>query len=247
MSERRCAFVHSRNCYVEPDNIPLDVCQLCIEAWRIDRELTAREAQFQNINQVQTSRLPQIQANTPPTVQAQARTPDIDDKLKQLDQLFLEDSIDPQEYVRQRTDILNGTPGDAKVQEPNHASRIDAMMHSIRVMNVEKKLGKIKVDKTPGDWEEPEFMGNKFYAGIFNLMESLPRTQKVTLQIQSTKVAVLSYSDTRMVLLVLDEAESVETMRNEILKISPNFDVEQIDEALRADKLPSKPLSKPLP
>jgi hypothetical protein len=121
------------------------------------------------------------------------------------------------------------------------------MMHSIRVMNVEKKLGKIKVDKTPGDWEEPEFMGNKFYAGIFNLMESLPRTQKVTLQIQSTKVAVLSYSDTRMVLLVLDEAESVETMRNEILKISPNFVVEQIDEALRADKLPSKPLSKPLP
>jgi len=94
MSERRCAFVHSRPCYGEPDNIPLDVCQLCIEAWRIDRELTAREAQFQNINQVQTSRLPQLQTSTPPTVQAQTRTPDIDDKLRNLDQLFLEDSID---------------------------------------------------------------------------------------------------------------------------------------------------------
>jgi hypothetical protein len=247
MSERRCAFVHSRHCYVEPDNIPLDVCQLCIEAWRIDRELTAREAQFTNINQVQASRLPQIQTSAQPTVQAQARTPDVDEKLKHLDQLFLEDSIDPQEYVKRRTDILNGAPSDAPVQEPNHASQIDAMMHSIRVMTVEKKLGKYKVDKLPGDWEQPEFMGNKFYAGIFNLMESLPRTQKVTLQIQSTKVAVLSYNDTRMVLLVLDESESVETMRNEILRISPSFDVEEIDEALRVDKLSSKPLSKPLP
>jgi hypothetical protein len=247
MSERRCAFVHSRHCYVEPDNIPLDVCQLCIEAWRIDRELTARETQFQNINQVQTSRLPQIQTSNPPTIQAQARTPDVEEQLKQLDQLFLSDSIDPQEYVKRRTNILNGAPGDVKVQEPNRASHIDAMMHNIRVMNVEKKLGKYKVEKLPGDWEQPEFMGNKFYAGIFNLMESLPNTQKVTLQIQNTKVAVLSYNETNMALLILDENESVETMRNEILKISPNFDVDKIDEALRTDKVKAKPLSKPIP
>ncbi len=247
MSERRCAFVHSRQCFVEADNIPLDVCQLCVEAWRIDRELTARETQYANINQVQTSRLPQLQSSNPPTTQAQTRTPDIDEKLRNLDQLFLEDSIDPQEYVKRRTSILNGLPADAKVQEPNQVTQVDAIMHSIRVMNIEKKLGKYKADKLPGDWEQPEFMGNKFYAGLFQLMESLPAKQKVTLQIQSTKVAVLSHSETKMVLLVLEESESVEAMRNEILKISPNFDVEEIDEALRADKAQAKPLSKPLP
>lgn len=245
--ERRCAFVHSRRCYVEVDNIPLDVCQLCVEAWRIDRELTARETQYANINQVQTSRLPQLQTAVTPTVTEQQKNPEVDEQLRQLDQLFLEDSIDPQEYVRRRTSLLNGTPSDAKVQEPNHATPMDAVMHSIRVMVVEKTLGKYKTEKLPGDWEQPEFMENKFFANLFQLMGSLPERQKVTLQIQSTKVAVLSYNESNMVLLILDEEESVETMRNEVLKISPNFDVEKIDDALRMDRVPSKPLSKPLP
>lgn len=245
--ERRCAFVHSRHCYVEVDNIPLDVCQLCVEAWRIDRELTARETQYNNINQVQTNRLPQLQTAAQPTYTEQQRIPDVDDKLRQLDQLFLEDAIDPQEYVRRRTSLLNGTPSEARIQEPNPASPVDAVMHSIRVMVVEKKLGTYNADKLPGDWDQPEFMGNKFYASLFQLMESLPEKQKVTLQIQSTKVAVLSYNETSMVLLILEEEESVEAMRSEILKISPNFDVEQIDDALRADRVSSKPLSKPLP
>jgi len=121
------------------------------------------------------------------------------------------------------------------------------MMHSIRIVNVEKKLGKYHAEKLPGDWEQPEFMGNKFYTGLFQLMESLPPRQKVTLQIQNTKVAVLSYNDTRMALLVLEENESVEAMRNEILKISPSFDVDQLDAALREDKVKAKSLSKPLP
>ena len=245
--ERRCAFVHSRQCYVEVDNIPLDVCQLCVEAWRIDRELTARETQYTNINQVQTNRLPQLQTTTQPTYTEQQKPPDVNDKLRQLDQLFLEDTIDPQEYVSRRTSLLNGTQHEAETQEPIPASPIDAVMHNIRVMVVEKKLGTYNADKLPGDWEQPEFMTNKFYANLFQLMESLPEKQKVTLQIQNTKVAVLSYNETSMTLLILEEEESVEAVRNEILKISPNFDVEQIGEALRTDKASSKPLSKPLP
>ena len=49
-----------------------------------------------------------------------------------------------------------------------------------------------------------------------------------------------------MVLLVLQETESLEELRREILKISPSFEVDKIEDALRADKQ-AKPLSKPLP
>lgn len=244
---RRCAFVHSRHCYVEVDNIPLDVCQLCVEAWRIDRELTAREAQFANINQMQTNRLPHLQTATQSMQAEQPKTHAIDDELKQLDQQFLEDTIDPQEYVRRRTSLLSGAPSDAKVQEPNQATPLDATMHSIRVVVVEKRLGGYKAEKLPGDWEQPEFMGNKFYSGIWQLVESLPQRQKVTLQIQDTKVAVLSHNDKRMVLLILKESESLEAMRREILKISPSFELDKIEDALREDEGTSKPLSKPLP
>jgi len=32
---RRCVFVHEWECYVEADEIPLEVCKVCIEARRV--------------------------------------------------------------------------------------------------------------------------------------------------------------------------------------------------------------------
>ncbi len=249
--ERRCAFVHSRHCYVEVDNIPLDVCQLCIEAWRIDRELTARETQYSNIAQLQSIRTPSpsIQASE---IQQTLPKPEIEEKLRRLDQLFLEDSVDPQEYVRRRTEILgNASPQSQSTTLTSPTPKmdsIDTVMHSIRVMVVEKKLGGYKIDKLPGDWDQPEFLNTRFIDSLFQLTGSLAERQKITIQIDRHKLAILSYSDSSIILLMLNEDESVEEARNEALKVSPRLDVESLSDAFKElGKAPSKPLSKPLP
>jgi len=39
MTARKCAFVQSRVCPIEVDEVPLDVCRLCVEAWKTSAEI----------------------------------------------------------------------------------------------------------------------------------------------------------------------------------------------------------------
>lgn len=39
MSTRQCAFIQARACPVDVDEIPLDVCTLCIDAWKTSAEI----------------------------------------------------------------------------------------------------------------------------------------------------------------------------------------------------------------
>lgn len=39
MSTRQCGFIQSRACPIDVDEIPLDVCRLCIDAWKTSAEI----------------------------------------------------------------------------------------------------------------------------------------------------------------------------------------------------------------
>lgn len=39
MSTRQCAFIQARACPVDVDEIPLDVCRLCVDAWKTSAEI----------------------------------------------------------------------------------------------------------------------------------------------------------------------------------------------------------------
>lgn len=39
MSTRKCAFIQARACPVDVDEIPLDVCRLCVDAWKTSAEI----------------------------------------------------------------------------------------------------------------------------------------------------------------------------------------------------------------
>lgn len=35
MEERKCPFIEGKECHVDTDEIPLEVCRLCIDAWKM--------------------------------------------------------------------------------------------------------------------------------------------------------------------------------------------------------------------
>ena len=39
MSSRQCAFIKAKSCPIDVDEIPLDVCKLCIDAWKTSAEI----------------------------------------------------------------------------------------------------------------------------------------------------------------------------------------------------------------
>ena len=39
MSSRQCAFIKAKSCPIDVDEIPLDVCRLCIDAWKTSAEI----------------------------------------------------------------------------------------------------------------------------------------------------------------------------------------------------------------
>ncbi|MEM2685837.1 MAG: hypothetical protein QXM01_02015 [Candidatus Bathyarchaeia archaeon] len=95
---RRCLFVKSRECLVDADEIPLEVCRLCIEAWKIQAStiMVRREV-------VKT-----LEAVGVPTA------------LLELDHMFENGEIELDDYIEKREKILESLKRQtySKLEEP---------------------------------------------------------------------------------------------------------------------------------
>ncbi len=77
---RRCVFVKDRECLVDVDEVPLEVCRLCIEAWKTQ------------VNMIMVRRS---------VVKALEALP-----LIELDRMFESGEIELEEYISRRGKIL---------------------------------------------------------------------------------------------------------------------------------------------
>ena len=85
---RRCAFVWDWTCHVEAEDIPLDVCRVCLDARRLRVEEAGRV-----VKRV-------VGVAEPPEPEALMKA------LSRIDRMFEEGEIDLEEYVRRRGEVL---------------------------------------------------------------------------------------------------------------------------------------------
>ena len=125
MSTRQCAFIQARACPIDVDEIPLDVCKLCIDAWKTSAEiqsLTGANILGPTImvptgplalQMIPTAPNPRT---TPPAVSpltlissAETEKQDTESQeiLNNLDNDFINDRISAEEYVTKRREIVN--------------------------------------------------------------------------------------------------------------------------------------------
>ena len=91
MSGRRdCIFVQGRACPFPSQEIPLQTCQVCVEAWKTEASLRLK-ATLEPVNAVAATNAGSV------TEVQETRT-----RLGELDQMFMDDNLNPAEYVRLR-------------------------------------------------------------------------------------------------------------------------------------------------
>ncbi|HIH88892.1 TPA: hypothetical protein HA344_06770, partial [Candidatus Bathyarchaeota archaeon] len=86
---RRCTFIEGRQCSFEADQLSMDFCKVCIDAWRSSGG--ARVAQ-----PVDRSR----------------------EKLTQIDALFQRGELEPEDYVRLRRSLMGEAPAESAAAKP---------------------------------------------------------------------------------------------------------------------------------
>jgi len=126
LSTRQCAFIQARACPIDVDEIPLDVCKLCIDAWKTSAEIQSLTGANilgptimvptgpQALQMIPTT--PSPRGTTPPEITPLTLIPSIDAEkqnaesqeiLFKLDNDFINDRISADEYVTKRREIVN--------------------------------------------------------------------------------------------------------------------------------------------
>jgi len=132
---RRCAFIQSRACPIDVDEIPLDVCRLCIDAWKTSAEIQALsgpQVAPQTImvrgsaplaQQLVMPDAPEPEPTPPKIELPRMSDEDMDTesytRLRELDSKFINDKIDADEYVSQRRAIVDQLSNVKKVDAPS--------------------------------------------------------------------------------------------------------------------------------
>jgi len=218
--ERRCVFIPDRGCHVDADEIPLEICQLCLETWKaMSGRVTVRRSldrlRAAEVQPVQTVEERPVQAEQRPVkgeeaVQPPAAQPervDMAEALAELDRLFEEGEIELEEYVRRRKSIVdsarkkrnslfNGFERILRRTEPRY----------VGLVLVEKEMFGVKVKAAaPEGWRQPESLDGEALRAIYNFYASLKeQAGDIRLEHRDFKVASLGFKDGKLALLISD-------------------------------------------
>jgi hypothetical protein len=195
-----CVFVQGRVCRVELDEIPLEVCKLCLDAWKMSRG---------NIT-VKTP-VKRVEAEAPKAVRVEPPTPEASEpsiparircSLSELDRLFIEDRIDVEEYIQKRKQILNSAN-----QSSTSFSSIEERLESLGNVEAQNvvfivEAGKVKA-KYPEDAALPEDLDGKALKAIHELFENLlEHMSDVRLSFRGRSILGLDLKGRRLALLL---------------------------------------------
>lgn len=138
MSTRQCAFIKARACPIDVDEIPLDVCRLCIDAWKTSAEIQTLTGAnilgptitvpigpqaLQMVSPGQT-RSPNFDPSSEPftlipNIEGGTDPHETQDQLYRLDNDFMMDRISADEYVEQRRQIVGQLTDQIDTKKPS--------------------------------------------------------------------------------------------------------------------------------
>ena len=204
-----CAFVPGRACPVDLDEIPLDVCRLCLEAWRlhvesavvrpVKREL---EVSVEGSGPSGADRTKLLALGSP---SQPAPAPSLGlMSLSELDKLFWEGKIDVGEYLRRRKELVNSL----RREEPPFSS-LERLLERLESASPEESLfllerGKVKAKYPEGSLLPEGLEGSddalKALQELFSALGG--RQLDARLEVGSKRVWLLGRRGKTLVLLV---------------------------------------------
>lgn len=238
---KRCLFIDGRSCHFDMEKIPLQTCQLCIEAWKTEIALKGKQPpQPQNIPQQPPS---ESQPLTMPG-EAPKRPVFYNEGLFEIDDLLKDETLDPLEYVRLRKQQLDRMMNPEKARKEGKlilSLNLDQppvktakprrpnipIPRDIRVAVVVKTLFGKKVYTSPADWRLPEEINNKVIKSIFKLTKQ-KKAGGIRLRAGDYKIACIRHTKGKFAMMIIDADEEFETYDTEIKRIAkilyrPNF------------------------
>jgi len=235
--QRRCAFIASRPCLVDVDELPLDVCRRCIDAWKIGAEvqaLTAPQSAPKAITAQRSAETIQTIAHplSPMTQEPEPLTfelpkPGADEmnsehlrRLQELDSMFINDRIDADEYVAQRRAIVSQLSSTKKVESPVNLDDdqeivYDEFFEHMPLVIIERKRLGYEVTSYP-EGVVPRGLDRKKAQSIYSLYDSLKGKEGVLIQFNGTRLGLLGKKKNRLLCALLQEEEGIHDRREEI-------------------------------
>jgi len=231
-AERRCAFLPNRVCHVEADEIPLEVCRLCLEAWKAENEHVTVKRFVRGVEAPEMPsafRKPTVQ--TQPLERAERETPVIPVKpeheerlsLAELDRLLAEDKIGLNEYLERRKRIINlakrGNSPFAALEEMLKGSERNAA--GILLMD----RGKVTA-KHPEGWALPDVFDGRLLKKVYDLYMASSQLN-ARLEIGEARIIGLACRGKRLALLFLDSSLDFENLEDSVRKIRSELEMRE--------------------
>lgn len=222
MSERakpRCTFIANRACHVEAEEIPLEVCRLCLEAWKAENEnITVRRS----IGGVEAPELPS--ALLKPTARVEtprnSMKPEHEETLSlaELDRLLAEDKIGLSEYLERRKRIVNSAK--------REYSPFVALEEMLKGGSERKAAGILIMEEGKATAKHPEDCAlldgfdDRLLKTVYDLyMASKRLNSDVRLQIGDAKIIDLGCRGKRLALLFSDSSLDFKDFMDSVGKI----------------------------
>lgn len=232
-ARRRCIFIPDRECRVDADEIPLEICQLCLEAWRA---MNSRVTVRRSLDELRMAGVQPIQAVEGQPVQLvkgeeavqrpAAHQPErvkVAEALAELDRLFEEDKIGLEEYVRRRKSIIDSARQNRNSLF-NGFERFLGRAESgcLGLILVEKEMFGVKVKAAaPRGWRQPESLDGEALSAIYNFYASLKeRSEDIHLEHRNYKVASLGFKDGKLALLISEGNSEPRELEEHVRKFS---------------------------
>ena len=214
--QKLCVFVQRRACPFPTQELPLQTCQVCIEAWKIELTMKAQ-------SQAPEAPLRTLTVAHDGTVVEASETLS---KLNELDELFMGDNLDPKDYVRLRKEYIdkltvNDRPKLVLEALDGETAARPELRETRLVLVVRSFLG----DKThtyPQGWDAPEALSKGVVDQLFKLAES-KKAEDIRAGAGGYKFACVKHGKGKMLLLVLDGDEEFDTYEDKIIRLSKVF------------------------
>jgi hypothetical protein len=152
-------------------------------------------------------------------------------RLHELDAMFINDSIDADEYVEQRRTIVNQLSNVKNIDAPSdgyttinlnddleisYDPNTESFKKLLPLVIIERKRLGFDMTSYPKNMKLPEGLNTKNIQSIYKLYESLNENESVLIQFNGTRLGLLGKKKNRILCVVLETDENIEDYRDEI-------------------------------
>lgn len=200
VARRRCAFI-DRPCEVESDSVPLEVCRLCLDAWKAAHStiMVSRPLITPEISQPASER-PAEAVEAKPAGAKPVESKDLSEELSKLDKLLFEGKISVEEYLEKRKKLVGSSASSTswlKQMEEQWLGKLAQPLPYAVLM----EDGKVKA-LYPEGWTPPKSLA-KALKPLYELCSALGGGD-LHLEAGAFKVTVLGYRDGKLAMLLLE-------------------------------------------